>query len=147
MRVVVLGAGIIGVTTAYYVAKSGAEVTVLDDEILAYYDDNPDEFNRPALAHLSYLTVSRQPVASDSAATLERAVTLKAELDAGADFAALARVESADSISAAAGGADPADPPSPGLPRGGGGARLLGGDGPAALLPRAQGGTPGPARR
>ena len=30
MRVVVLGAGIIGVTTAYYLAKSGAEVTVLD---------------------------------------------------------------------------------------------------------------------
>jgi len=30
MRVVVLGAGVIGVTTAYYLAKQGAEVTVLD---------------------------------------------------------------------------------------------------------------------
>ncbi|MEM7222978.1 MAG: D-amino acid dehydrogenase [Pseudomonadota bacterium] len=30
MRVVVLGAGIIGVTTAYYLAKQGIEVTVLD---------------------------------------------------------------------------------------------------------------------
>jgi len=30
MRIVVLGAGVIGVTTAYYLAKGGAEVTVLD---------------------------------------------------------------------------------------------------------------------
>ena len=30
MRVVVLGAGVIGVTTAYYLAKRGAEVVVLD---------------------------------------------------------------------------------------------------------------------
>ena len=30
MRVVVMGAGVIGVTTAYYLAKGGAEVTVLD---------------------------------------------------------------------------------------------------------------------
>ncbi|MEZ5733949.1 MAG: D-amino acid dehydrogenase [Paracoccaceae bacterium] len=30
MRVVVMGAGVIGVTTAYYLAKQGAEVTVLD---------------------------------------------------------------------------------------------------------------------
>jgi D-amino-acid dehydrogenase len=30
MRVIVLGAGVIGVTTAYYLAKRGAEVTVID---------------------------------------------------------------------------------------------------------------------
>ncbi len=30
MRIVVLGAGVIGVTTAYYLAKAGADVTVLD---------------------------------------------------------------------------------------------------------------------
>ncbi len=30
MKVVVMGAGVIGVTTAYYLAKTGAEVTVLD---------------------------------------------------------------------------------------------------------------------
>ncbi len=29
MKVVVLGAGVIGVTTAYYLAKAGAEVTVI----------------------------------------------------------------------------------------------------------------------
>ena len=30
MRVLVLGSGVIGVTTAYYLAKAGAEVTVVD---------------------------------------------------------------------------------------------------------------------
>ena len=30
MKVLVLGAGVIGVTTSYYLAKAGCEVTVLD---------------------------------------------------------------------------------------------------------------------
>lgn len=30
MKVIVLGAGVLGVTTAYYLAKQGAEVEVLD---------------------------------------------------------------------------------------------------------------------
>ena len=30
MKVVVMGAGVIGVTTAYYLAKGGADVVVLD---------------------------------------------------------------------------------------------------------------------
>ena len=30
MKVIVLGSGVIGTTPAYYLAKSGAEVTVLD---------------------------------------------------------------------------------------------------------------------
>ncbi len=30
MKVVVLGAGVVGVTTAYYLARAGAEVTVID---------------------------------------------------------------------------------------------------------------------
>ena len=30
MKVVVLGGGVIGITTAYYLARQGAEVTVLD---------------------------------------------------------------------------------------------------------------------
>jgi len=33
MKVVVMGAGVIGVTTAYYLAKQGAEVTVLDRQL------------------------------------------------------------------------------------------------------------------
>ncbi len=30
MKVIVLGGGVIGTTTAYYLARSGAEVTLLD---------------------------------------------------------------------------------------------------------------------
>ena len=30
MKVIVMGAGVIGVTTAYYLARQGAEVVVLD---------------------------------------------------------------------------------------------------------------------
>ena len=33
MKVIVMGAGVIGVTTAYYLAKQGAEVTVLDRQL------------------------------------------------------------------------------------------------------------------
>ena len=33
MKVVVMGAGVIGVTTAYYLAKHGAEVIVLDRQV------------------------------------------------------------------------------------------------------------------
>ena len=32
MHVIVLGAGVIGVTTAYYLARSGVQVTVVDRE-------------------------------------------------------------------------------------------------------------------
>lgn len=32
MKVIVLGAGVIGVTAAYYLARQGAEVRVLDRE-------------------------------------------------------------------------------------------------------------------
>ena len=32
MRVVVLGSGVVGVTTAYYLARAGHEVTVIDRE-------------------------------------------------------------------------------------------------------------------
>ncbi|TMD34957.1 MAG: FAD-dependent oxidoreductase, partial [Chloroflexi bacterium] len=32
MKVVIIGAGVVGVTTAYYLARSGHEVTVVDKE-------------------------------------------------------------------------------------------------------------------
>lgn len=34
MRVIVLGSGVIGVASAYYLARQGAEVTVLDRQVL-----------------------------------------------------------------------------------------------------------------
>lgn len=79
-------------------------VTVSDAEVLQYFDEHADEFQRPATAYTSYVTISRQTNAADSAAALERAAALKAEIDAGADFAEIARLESADSTSGAEGG-------------------------------------------
>lgn len=78
-------------------------VSVTDAEVEAYYRDHRSEFDRPETAFLSYLAVSRVLDASDSAATVERARALRAEIVGGAPFAEVARRESADG-SAEAGG-------------------------------------------
>ncbi|MCH7876477.1 MAG: peptidyl-prolyl cis-trans isomerase [Gemmatimonadetes bacterium] len=81
-----------------------SDVTIGEAEIEAYYAAQSDEFERPATAYLSFLTISRRPNAADSAAALERAQSARAEIVDGAEFDAVARRESADSISALAGG-------------------------------------------
>ena len=79
-------------------------VEVTDAEVEAYYETHEDEFLRPAMAYLSFISVSRVPDASDSAAALERATRVRAELSDGADFADLVARESADSGSRDSGG-------------------------------------------
>lgn len=83
------------------VAVPDSDVTATDAEVQSYFSAHLEDFRRPTTAYLSYITVSRRPEARDSAAALQRAESLKAELDAGADFGNLASVESADSVSAA----------------------------------------------
>lgn len=79
-------------------------VRVSEAEVRAHYDRDRDAFRRPGMAHLSYVAVSRIPTAADTAAALERARRIRAEIAAGADFAEVARRESSDSVSAAKGG-------------------------------------------
>lgn len=79
-------------------------VVVSDDEITAYYRSHPDEFDRPATAFLSYIGVPRSLDASDSAAALEHAREVRAELVKDTAWAEVARRESADAGSAALGG-------------------------------------------
>lgn len=79
-------------------------VPVSEQEARDYYDAHRKEFARPAAAFLSYISVSRQPIASDSAAALERAKAVRAEIVGGAPFADVAQRESSDSVSAAKGG-------------------------------------------
>ncbi|MEO8478576.1 MAG: SurA N-terminal domain-containing protein [Gemmatimonadota bacterium] len=79
-------------------------VVVSDDEIAAYYRSHPDEFDRPATAFLSYIGVPRSLDASDSAAALEHAREVRAELVKDTAWADVARRESADAGSAALGG-------------------------------------------
>jgi len=79
-------------------------VTVSADEVTAYYRAHPDEFDRPEMAYLSYIGVPRGLDASDSAAALQHARDVRAEILGGAPFAEVARRESADQGSADAGG-------------------------------------------
>ena len=71
-------------------------VSVSREEVDAYYRDNRDEFDRPELAFMSYVAVSRRLDASDSAATLERVRGLRQEILSGAPFAEVARREGMD---------------------------------------------------
>jgi peptidyl-prolyl cis-trans isomerase D len=79
-------------------------ISITDEEISAYYRAHRDDFTRPARAKVKYIVLDRTPVAADSAATLERARRLRAEIQGGADFAEVAKRESADSVSAQQGG-------------------------------------------
>lgn len=80
------------------------EVQVGADEIKRYYRANQDEFKRPASARLSLAILPKTLTAADTAATLERARQIRAEIVGGGDFAEVAQRESADPGSKAQGG-------------------------------------------
>ncbi len=95
--------------TVEYVALDPArlvprEVTVSEAEVKEYYDSHPDDFKRPAEARGAVAYLSKGATAADSARALSRARELRAELVGGADFAEVARRDSADSASRASGG-------------------------------------------
>jgi peptidyl-prolyl cis-trans isomerase D len=80
------------------------DVTVTDAEVRDHYERNEDDFVRPATARLNVAYISKAPTAADTVAALQRADSLRAEIAAGADFAAIAERESADAASGAQGG-------------------------------------------
>jgi len=80
-------------------------VRVSDDEIRAYYDTHKKVFERPGRAKVSILIIPRTVTAADSAAVRARALALRTRILAGEKFEDVARAESADSVSAAKGGA------------------------------------------
>ena len=79
-------------------------VTVTDREVEAFYRANRGDFQRPATAQVRLTTFAKQPSEADTAAALARAQEVRAEILAGADFAEVARRESADPGSAMRGG-------------------------------------------
>lgn len=81
-----------------------SEVRVTDAEVERYYQEHNKDFERKAVAYLSYVVVSRTPVASDSAAARQRALDLRQEILKGGDFAEVAKRESADTASGTKGG-------------------------------------------
>jgi len=90
------------VIRAEMIADTAANVT--DADARRYYDTHASEFRRPARAQLSFIAVSKRPTAEDSIMLITRVRTLRDSIVKGADFAAVASNESADTISARQGG-------------------------------------------
>ena len=82
-------------------------VAISDAEIRAYYEAHREELRRPGRAVVSVIAINRELSPADSAAAREKAAALRAEILGGADFAEVARRESADSGSGAQGGVLP----------------------------------------
>lgn len=83
--------------------RDGA-VSVTPSEVDEFFASHREDFRRETTIFLSYLTVDRRPIASDSAAALTRALALRGEIQAGAPFEEVARRESADTVSGNKGG-------------------------------------------
>ncbi|MDQ2669604.1 MAG: SurA N-terminal domain-containing protein [Gemmatimonadota bacterium] len=79
-------------------------VSATPAEVERYYREHQDEFARTRTAFMSYVALPRRITAADSAAALQHAQEVRAELAGGADFAEVAARESADSASAFNGG-------------------------------------------
>lgn len=81
-----------------------SEVQVTQAEVEARYEQIRENLDVPASANILYTWVSLQPTAADSVVAFERAQAVREELVAGASFSELARIESADLVSARQGG-------------------------------------------
>jgi Parvulin-like peptidyl-prolyl isomerase len=71
-----------------------------DAELKAYYQQNSAQFAEPARLKVAHILITNK----DEKAAQEKAAELLAKLKAGADFAQLAKAESADTLSARQGG-------------------------------------------
>lgn len=75
-------------------ALATRDVTVTDDELRQYYDENTDEFVKPEQVHARHILVN----------TREEAEEILKQLQGGSDFAELAKERSTDAVSAEQGG-------------------------------------------
>jgi parvulin-like peptidyl-prolyl isomerase len=80
------------------------EVTVPASEIKEYFEKNKKDFEKPARAVVSVVSISRSITAADSAATRNRLLALRDRILKGEKFEDVAKAESSDSASAANGG-------------------------------------------
>jgi peptidyl-prolyl cis-trans isomerase D len=79
-------------------------VQVSEGEIRSYYNEHRDEFERPRTARFTVAYLATAPGERDRQAVVAHAQELRDRLAAGGDFAAAARAESSDSVSAREGG-------------------------------------------
>ena len=78
------------------------QVTVTREEVEEYYEANIEQFRQSGAVHLGVIFLQRDEDAKDDA--LKRAQQVLEELSGGADFAAMAKANSDEKISAAKGG-------------------------------------------
>jgi len=81
-----------------------AEIQVSSAEVDTWYRENRQNFEQSKRVWLSFVSLPRHTIASDSAAALARAVAVREELVNGAPFAEVAARESSDQTTAAQGG-------------------------------------------
>ena len=79
-------------------------VTVTDAEIGQFYERNRKRFDRPGRAVVSLVNVARSVTTADSLGAKVRIDRIRAEIAGGAKFEEVAKRESNDSVSGAAGG-------------------------------------------
>ena len=77
---------------------------VTDAEMSAYYNTHKKDFDRPGVATLSIVSISRRPTAADSAETLKKITAIREEIAKGAKFEDVAKRESDDTVSGNKGG-------------------------------------------
>jgi peptidyl-prolyl cis-trans isomerase D len=75
-----------------------------DAELQAYIAKHPDDFKRPAVAYVRFISIPRLPSAEDSAAARAHVARVRSELARGAKFEDVAKRESSDSGSGQRGG-------------------------------------------
>jgi len=85
-------------------AVSDASVRVAPADLEAYYRTHQDEFRVPATAFVSFVALPKLPQAMDTAIAMSHVRALRDSIVRGADFADIARRESADSASRDQGG-------------------------------------------
>ena len=73
-----------------------SKITVSDEEIKKFYDENQDKFKQPESYHASHILIGVKPDATsdEKQKAREKAEALRKKVLAGEDFAALAKSES-----------------------------------------------------
>ncbi len=70
------------------------EIVVSEDSILQYYQDNMDEYERPERVRVRQIFLLSRPSTDERERALARLEELRIEIEAGADFAELAKLHS-----------------------------------------------------
>jgi peptidyl-prolyl cis-trans isomerase D len=79
-------------------------IPVSDKEIETYYNEHKDEFKSDQSVNLSYVLFEKKPSGADEEEAKKRLLDIKNEIEAGEDFAELAKDYSEDKTSAVNGG-------------------------------------------